>query len=77
MYHVLLSKELCFGNGVRQGWILSPKLFSVYVDDLSLALSGTRAACIYADDLCIMSASPSGFQERQTRGGGWGGRNPP
>ena len=59
--------------GVRQGGILSPKLFSVYVDDLSEALSATKMGCVindtsvnqvfYADDLCIMSASPAGLQK--------------
>ena len=55
-------------NNVPQGGILSPKLFSVYVDDLSVALSATKTGCVvndksvnnvfHADDLCIMSASP-------------------
>ena len=49
------------------------KLFSVYVDDLSVALSVTKTGCVisdasvihvfYADDLCIMSASPAGLQK--------------
>ena len=69
----LCSSYFSVSNGVRQGGILSPKLFSVYVDDLSVALSATKTGCVinekpvnhvfYADDLCIMSASPAGLQK--------------
>ena len=71
--HWLCSSYFSVINGVRQGGILSPKLFSVYVDDLSVALSATKTGCVindksvshafYADDLCIMSASPVGLQK--------------
>ena len=70
---LLESSYFSVSNGVRQGGILSPKLFSVYVDDLSVALSATKTSCVindksvnhafYADDLCIMSASPAGLQK--------------
>ena len=69
----LCSSYFSVSNGVRQGGILSPKLFSVYVDDLSVALSATKTGCVindksvkhvfYADDLCIMSANPAGLQK--------------
>ena len=69
----LCSSYFSVSNGVRQGGILSPKLFSVYVDDLSVALSAPKTGCVindtsvnhvfYADDLCIMSASPAGLQK--------------
>ena len=59
-------------NGVRQGGILSPYLFAVYVDDLSVMLNLSNTGLnmynkmlnhiFYADDLCIMSASPAGLQ---------------
>ena len=62
-------------NGVRQGGMLSPYLFAVYVDDLSVMLNLSNTGlnmytCMYkmlnhifyADDLCIMSASPAGLQ---------------
>ena len=37
-------------NGARQGWVLSPKLFAIYVDDLSQDL----ARC-YMSDILIIS----------------------
>ena len=48
-------------NGVRQGGILSPRLFNLYIDNLSKKLMNTKSGCnvagmminhlIYADDL--------------------------
>ena len=59
-------------NGVRQGGILSPYLFTIYVNDLSEKLNTSMVGlhmcnvCInhifYADDLCIMYSSPAGLQ---------------
>ena len=59
-------------NGVRQGGILSPLLFNVYINDLSIRLSETGIEgsiggkfvnhMIYADDLCVISLSSSGLQ---------------
>ena len=60
------------GNGVRQGSILSPHLFAVYVDDLSVNLIDSGQGCcidnvvinhlFYADDLCLMAPIPSALQ---------------
>ena len=59
-------------NGVRQGGILSPFLFTLYVDDLSHRLNNSKVGChinnvcinhlFYADDLCLMAPSPVGLQ---------------
>ena len=38
-------------NGVRQGGILSPRLFSLYIDDLSTLLADTQVGC-YVDTIC-------------------------
>ena len=52
-------------NGVRQGGILSPKLFNIYIDGLSNILNNTLIGgslggkrinhMLYADHLCIVS----------------------
>ena len=56
----------CFtiSNGVRQGGILSPSLFAVYMDDLFSLLNAGRIGChisdvcinhvFYADELCLI-----------------------
>ena len=60
-------------NGVRQGRILSPKLFSVYIVDLSKLLINSGIGCFidnvcfnhvfYADDLCLMAPCAISLQE--------------
>ena len=60
-------------NGVRQGGILFPKLFFVYIDDLSNVLNSSgvggflNKVCInhvfYADDLCLMAPCAIALQE--------------
>ena len=60
-------------NGVKQGAVLSPTLFSIYVDDLFelLKLSGYGCsinghyygAVSYADDIVILSPSIAGLQK--------------
>ena len=60
-------------NGVRQGGILSPKLFSVYMDDLSNLVICSGVGCFlnnvcfnhvfYADDLCLMALCAIALQE--------------
>ena len=68
-----MSDYSCISNGVRQGGILSPKQFSVYVDDLSDKLVKSKIGChidnlcmnhvMYADDICLMAPSPASLQE--------------
>ena len=58
-------------NGVRQGSILSPYFFNVYVDDLSGKLNDMNIGCmvgalivnhlLYADDLVLISPSSRGL----------------
>ena len=68
-----MSPYKTISNGVRQGGILSPSLFAVYMDDLYSLLSTSRTGghiddvCInhvfYADDLCVMAPCAIALQE--------------
>ena len=59
-----LSSAFTMTNGIRQGSILSPYLFNVFVDDLNSQLSSCKIGChvggeainnfSYADDLAIV-----------------------
>ena len=67
-----ISKGFNVTNGVRQGGVLSPKLFNVYIDGLSNVLNNCTTGgflggnridhMLYADDLCIVSVSSAGLQ---------------
>ena len=68
-----LSPKFNVSNGVRQGGILSPLFFNLYMDRLSVTLSKTKVGCAlgkimvnhlaYADDLVILSPSAKGLQK--------------
>ena len=59
-------------NGIRQGGVLSPYLFAVYLDELSIQLGSARVGwtvgnmvvnhLMFADDICAFSHSISGLQ---------------
>ena len=58
-------------NGVRQGDILSHRIFAVYVDDFPKQLTDTRSGSsmkhqginhvMYADDICRLAPSALGI----------------
>ena len=60
-------------NGIRQGGVLSPYLFCIYVDELSNELNNQNVGCfvgsrkinnlMYADNLVIISPSVSGLNK--------------
>ena len=67
------SKDFNVTNGVRQGAVLSPTLFSLYIDELYFKLANSGFGCHindlyygifgYADDLVLLSPDRSGLQE--------------
>ena len=68
-----LSNVVLLESGVRQGGILSPLLFTVYVDSILHSLSMSNLGCyinfvchnsfMYADDLLLLSPSVTRLQE--------------
>ena len=68
-----ISSGFGTGNGVRQGGLLSPGLFNLYVNILSLHLNKLDIGCylntvrvnhlIYADDICLISPSLAGLRK--------------
>ena len=68
----VLSDPFTVSNGLRQGSILSPTLFSVYMDSLSIELSASSVGCtpnticfnhlVYADDTVLLAPSPKALQ---------------
>ena len=68
-----ISNGFHVSNGVKQGGILSPLLFHIYVNNLSIALNSSIYGCcagfmranhiLYADDICILASSPFALQK--------------
>ena len=68
-----LSNASDVTNGIKQGGIISPPLFNLYMDKLSQSLNGMSIGCcinncvinhlIYADDLVLFSPSVKGLQK--------------
>ena len=65
----MLSPPITLNNGVRQGCVLSPMLFDVYIDDLvadlrtcgaGIHLGGRRIpGLLFADDVALVASSPA------------------
>ena len=64
-----LSNKFTTSNGVKQGGVLSPLLFSVYLDDLLHELRNLNIGChmnghfvgaiVYADDITLLGPTRS------------------
>ena len=75
-WRVCISDNFKVTNGVRQGRILSPQIFNIYIDGLSDTLNNFFAGgsiggkriyiMLYADDLCIVSLSSAGLHQLLT-----------
>ena len=68
-----ISTHFTVANGVKQGRVISPILFNIYMDKLSIALNSSGIGgylgnlflnhLCYADDLCLISLSSAGMQQ--------------
>ena len=66
------SRHFKVTSGVRQGGILSPRIFTMYVDDLLILLRNSGVGChlinmfvaalMYADDLALIAPTRSSLQ---------------
>ena len=71
-WHDTLSNSFRISNGIRQGGILSPMLFSPYIHDLMQGVSAAGIGCniggifykilAYADDLVLLAPTWAALQ---------------
>ena len=71
-WNTTFSTKFGVSNGVRQGGVLSPILFTVYIDELLSRLSDQGVGCYtgyhfagslcYADDVALLAPSPAALR---------------
>ena len=69
----IFSGVFNISNGVKQGGVLSPFLFCIYIDDLLSSISETHLGChigniyvgvlAYADDIVLLAPTPSAMRK--------------
>ena len=72
-WNPLMSQTCAISNGVKQGVVFSPILYSVYVDNLIRILRDSKIGCMYnneymgiftyADDISLLCPTFSGIQK--------------
>ena len=68
-----LSDYFSVTTGIKQGGVLSPQIFTLYVDELIICLKNSGIGCyflnifiaciMYADDLCLLAPSRGAMQK--------------
>jgi len=71
-----LSEYFHAANGVKQGGVLSPVIFAIYIDGLLVKLSNANVGCFvgeffvgalaYADDIVLLAPTPSAMRTRSS-----------
>ena len=69
----VLSEYFLAINGVKQGGVLSPIIFTIYIDGLLVKLSSANVGCYvgiffvgalaYADDIVLLAPTPSAMRK--------------
>ena len=73
LWNGAISTDFSIGNGVKQGGVLSPRLFCIYIDSLFALLKKKKTGCWldnefvgilgYADDILLLAPSRDALQE--------------
>lgn len=71
-WNAVYSRTFAIKNGVRQGGILSPTLFCIYIDELLIRLARSAVGChigsnflgalAYADDITLIAPTPTAMR---------------